>query len=159
MKTPIRKTAIHIPDELRENSIDVLNMLLAEFLGAALVTKQAHWNLSGPKFISIHEKLDVYNTEFLDFADQVAERAVQLGGVPNGIPSAVAVAKSGAGYPLDIHSIKDHLNELLDRFAGVANTMRELVQRDDLENITTKIIEDALQIIDTNIWFIESELA
>ncbi len=35
-------------------SIELLNARLADSIDLALITKQAHWNLKGPRFIMIH---------------------------------------------------------------------------------------------------------
>lgn len=50
----------------------------------SLIGKQAHWNVEGRHFRSVHLFLDELVESWLGFADQVAERAVALGASPDG---------------------------------------------------------------------------
>jgi pimeloyl-ACP methyl ester carboxylesterase len=43
-----------------------------------------HWNVKGPTFIALHELFDKVNEAVEDYVDDIAERAVQLGGVAEG---------------------------------------------------------------------------
>src|ERR1700722_21005970 len=91
----------------RSVTIELLNARLADVIDLALLTKQAHWNLKGPRFIAIHEMLDGFRTQIDDFVDTMAERVVQLGGTALGTTQAVAKTTKLAPYPTDIYAIKD----------------------------------------------------
>jgi hypothetical protein len=47
-------------------------------------TKHAHLNVKGPTFIALHELFDKVNEAVEDYMDEIAERAVRLGGVAEG---------------------------------------------------------------------------
>jgi len=64
----------------RSVAIDLLNARLADVIDLALLTKQAHWNLKGPRFIAIHEMLDGFRDQIDEYTDTMAERVAQLGG-------------------------------------------------------------------------------
>lgn len=73
---------------------EALQGTLVDLLDLSLLAKQAHWNLVGPRFRSIHLQLDeVVNSARL-FADTVAERCVAIG-VPADGRSATIANESG----------------------------------------------------------------
>ncbi|MBB4711047.1 Dps family protein [Streptomyces luteogriseus] len=87
--TTVRST---LPDDARKVACEALQDTLVELLGLSLVGKQAHWNVVGPRFRSIHLQLDEVVTATRDFADTVAERSAALGVPPDGRPETIAKA-------------------------------------------------------------------
>ncbi|MCD7443381.1 DNA starvation/stationary phase protection protein [Streptomyces lincolnensis] len=81
-----------IPESARQVTGDALQSTLVDLLGLSLIAKQAHWNLVGPRFRSIHLQLDEVVTAARDFSDTVAERAAALGLPPDGRPETIASA-------------------------------------------------------------------
>ncbi|MFF0157010.1 Dps family protein [Streptomyces sp. NPDC005263] len=81
-----------IPDSARQVVGDALQSTLVDLVGLSLIGKQAHWNLVGPRFRSIHLQLDEVVTAAREFSDTVAERAAALGLPPDGRPETIASA-------------------------------------------------------------------
>ncbi|WP_030421141.1 DNA starvation/stationary phase protection protein [Streptomyces sp. SCSIO 75703] len=86
-----------IPESARQVTGDALQSTLVDLLGLSLIGKQAHWNIVGPRFRSIHLQLDEVVAAARSFADTVAERASALGVPPDGRPETVASAYSLGG--------------------------------------------------------------
>ena len=84
MKSTLFQSKNDLPEESRRKMIELLNQHLADVLDLGLQAKQAHWNVKGPSFIALHELFDKVADELEDFTDDIAERAVQLGGVALG---------------------------------------------------------------------------
>ena len=101
-----------LPDKVRAGAIELLNQQLADALDLALQAKQAHWNVKGPSFIALHELFDSVVGEILEHADDLAERAVQLGGTALGTARLAAKASRLTEYRLDISSGHDHVAAL-----------------------------------------------
>lgn len=157
---PPRKTAIDLKSNTKTAAIELLNAVLADSIDLALVTKQAHWNLKGLQFIAIHEMLDTFRTDIDGHADTVAERAVQLGGFALGTTQTVASATKLAPYPTEISKIKDHLGQLIERYAQVANEVRKGIDKaDDIGDADTADILTAYsRTLDKALWFLESHV-
>jgi len=81
-----------IPESDRQVVGDALQSTLVDLVGLSLIGKQAHWNLVGPRFRSIHLQLDEVVTAAREFSDTVAERAAALGLPPDGRPETIASA-------------------------------------------------------------------
>ncbi|MBD0839678.1 Dps family protein [Streptomyces sp. TRM68416] len=87
--TTVRST---LPDKERRIAGDALQDTLVDLLGLSLIGKQAHWNVVGPRFRSIHLQLDEVVSAAREYADTVAERAAALGVPPDGRPETVAAS-------------------------------------------------------------------
>ncbi|WP_328895609.1 Dps family protein [Streptomyces sp. NBC_00236] len=79
-----------IPDAVRQVAGSALQSTLVDLLRISLIGKQAHWNIVGPRFRSIHLQLDELVTVIREAADTVAERAATLGLQPDGRPETIA---------------------------------------------------------------------
>lgn len=62
----------------------LLTQQLADALDLGLQAKQAHWNVKGPNFIGLHTLFDQVAEQLEEFTDEMAERAVELGGTALG---------------------------------------------------------------------------
>ncbi|GAB2772100.1 DNA starvation/stationary phase protection protein [Streptomyces chlorus] len=85
--TVVRST---LPDEARRVTGKALQETLVDLLGLSLIGKQAHWNIVGPRFRSVHLQLDEVVSTARTQADTVAERAAALGVPPDGRPETIA---------------------------------------------------------------------
>ncbi|GAA3536991.1 MULTISPECIES: Dps family protein [Streptomyces] len=81
-----------LPEPARRVAGDALQGTLVDLLGLSLIGKQAHWNIVGPRFRSIHLQLDEVVSTARSYADTVAERSSALGLPPDGRPETIAAA-------------------------------------------------------------------
>ncbi len=141
-------------------SIEILNARLADAIDLALLTKQAHWNIKGPRFIALHEMIDGFRTEIDGHVDTLAERVVQLGGTALGTSQVVAKATTLAAYPTDIYKSTAHLATLIERYAKAANLARAAIdQTDEAGDADTADIFTAYsRALDKALWFLEAHV-
>ncbi|WP_067485987.1 Dps family protein [Actinomadura hibisca] len=127
---------------------EALQGALVDLIDLALLAKQAHWNLTGPRFKVVHEHLD----EVVDLArqsqDDVAERAVAIGVSPDGRAQTVAdrteLPQLEAGYLGDdkvVAAITDTLAQIIGRFRDriAATDEPDPVSQDLLIGITAEL--------------------
>lgn len=70
-----------------------LNLYLANQMVDYVKKHNLHWNLTGPAFFTLHEKLEELYDETNDILDEVAERILALGGKPvSNMVGALAIA-------------------------------------------------------------------
>jgi starvation-inducible DNA-binding protein len=67
-----------------------LQQVLADLLELGMQAKQAHWNVAGPGFRSMHLALDELAGTASGATDTIAERLRAVGGRPDGRAASVA---------------------------------------------------------------------
>ncbi|MEV6805743.1 DNA starvation/stationary phase protection protein [Streptomyces sp. NPDC017248] len=86
-----------LPEEALGVTGTALQETLVDLLGLSLVGKQAHWNIVGPRFRSIHLQLDELVATARAHSDTVAERSAALGVSPDGRPETIAATYALSG--------------------------------------------------------------
>ena len=149
-----------LPDNARKAMIVLLNARLADALDLRNALKQAHWNVKGPSFIALHELFDQISTRVAVYVDDLAERAVTLGGVAVGTVQEAAKATSLAPYPVNITAEKDHVAAVADRLAVFGKLARAAIDAaDDAgDKDTADLFTGISRQTDKDLWFIESHL-
>src|SRR3989440_12631129 len=103
------KTKNGLSEATRVKAVELLIARLADCIDLQTQTKQAHWNVKGPNFIALHELFDKINEEVEDYVDEIAERAVQLGGVAQGTARMAAKRSALAEYPANTVDGRSHV--------------------------------------------------
>src|SRR5215471_17438758 len=127
------KTKNDLPESTRVKAIELLNARLADCIDLQTQTKQAHWNVKGPNFIALHELFDKVNEDVEDYVDDIAERAVQLGGVAEGTVRMAAKRSSLSDYPANAVDGRSHVEALSSVLAAFGKSVRKAI--DDANDI------------------------
>ncbi|MGE0597447.1 MAG: DNA starvation/stationary phase protection protein Dps [Hyphomonadaceae bacterium] len=149
-----------LPDNTRKAMIALLNARLVDTIDLRLALKQAHWNVKGPGFIAIHELFDQIQGRVATFVDDIAERAVTLGGIAGGTLQQVAKGSNLDPYPADITDQTEHLKAVADRLAAYGKLAREAVDAADEadDKDTADLFTGISRQIDKDLWFVEAHL-
>ncbi len=149
-----------IPLEKRSAAISLLNSYLASFLDLILQFRQAHWNVKGPQFISLHKLFESIADELVEASDTIAERITALGGTAEGTISVIAVKTILPSYSLTIYQGKESLEALSNSLSVLGKSIRKgIVQTEDLEDAgTTDLLTGLSRDLDKKLWLIEAHL-
>src|SRR5437660_8218591 len=154
------KTKNDLSETIRGKAIELLNARLADAIDLQTQTKQAHWNVKGPSFIALHELFDKINEDVEDYVDEIAERAVQLGGVADGTARMVAKRSSLAEYPASAVDGRSHVEALSSALAAFGKSARKAIdQANELNDLdTADLFTEVSRGIDKWLWFVEAHL-
>lgn len=150
-----------LDEETSEKIITILQNRLSNEQEAALVLKHAHWNLVGPNFIAVHEMLDPEVDSLLNQADETAERISQLGGSPMGRADDVVANRNWDKFELTGRkSVEEYLKALIAYYEQFIAADREAIkQLDELDVISSNIVQDHVQDLEKFLWFMRAHLA
>lgn len=147
-----------IPENLRLQFIGMLQERLVDSIDLTLQAKQAHWNVKGPHFISLHELFDKVAEEAETYADLIAERIVQLGGIAFGTLEPVDKRSDLPAYPLGIASGREHVAALSHVLAYYGESIRGSIEKVDAlgDAGTTDLLTQVSRSVDKYLWFVEA---
>jgi starvation-inducible DNA-binding protein len=153
-------TRIHVSTKAREQMGRVLNARLADLLDLERQAKQAHWNVRGPRFQMLHELFDDVAELAVKWADDVAERALQLGVIAEGTSQAVVARSQLAPAPLRADHADAWIGLVADALATCANAIRKDIDAADKakDAITADLFTRITGEADKQLWFVESHL-
>ncbi|MCQ9130659.1 Dps family protein [Streptomyces hilarionis] len=147
-----------LPEPARQVTFDALQTTLVDLLGLSLIGKQAHWNIVGPRFRSIHLQLDEVVATARGFADTVAERAAALGLPPDGRPETIASAfslpspKDGWLRDEDVVTV---IAEALG--AAIARLRERVTATDEADPVTQDLLIAITAELEKQRWMFEAE--
>jgi len=152
------KNDIH--EKNRVPLVDLLNARLADAIDLQTQCKQAHWNVKGPDFIGLHELFDKLNEDVEAYVDDIAERAVQLGGMAEGTARSVAKRTTLAEYQAKTGAGRDHVEALSSALASFGKSVRQSIAKSDelADADTTDLFTEVSRGVDKWLWFVEAHL-
>jgi starvation-inducible DNA-binding protein len=155
------KTPSQLPEASRREVIRTLNDRLADGLDLHASIKVANWNVRGPQFPALHPLFEQFATQLAAFNDDIAERAVTLGGLAGGTLRHVAKASRVADYPLDVTRDTEHVQLLADRIDTYLTGLREsrsvLEKASDTDSVD--LLTGIISEFEKNAWFLRATLA
>jgi starvation-inducible DNA-binding protein len=155
---PLYSTKHDLPEASREQVVRLLGQRLADCLDLQSQCKQAHWNVKGPHFMSLHLLFDQVNEDVEGYVDTMAERIVQLGGIAEGTVRAVAARSALIDYPLALSSGDEHVAALSDSLSQFGRTLRVGIEEmNDLTDAgSADILTEISRGVDKWLWFVEA---
>ncbi|MQA95100.1 MAG: DNA starvation/stationary phase protection protein [Streptosporangiales bacterium] len=148
-----------LSDDARKAVGEALQGALIDLIDLSLLAKQAHWNLKGRNFRSVHLQLDEVVDAAREHMDLLAERAIAIGVNPDGRAATVAAQTHSpqfdAGYLQDDKAIA----AMVDILTGQRDRFRERVNvTDEADQVTQDLLIAAAQDIEKQHWMFQAML-
>lgn len=153
-------TRIDLPANTRAAMGVILNERLADFLDLERQAKQAHWNVRGARFQQLHELFDATAALAVGWADELAERAGQLGVPSEGTLQMIAERSRLPKAPLVVDRADEWVQVVSEALAACANAARANIEEasDADDAITADLLTRITSETDKQLWFVESHL-
>lgn len=151
-------TLTEMSPEVRDRVAGELQPLLVDFIALALQGKQAHWNVVGPHFPSVHAQLDQIVADAREWSDDVAERIVTIGMPASGQAPDVVQQSSLNPLPEGTITDKQAIGLICDRVglaAGRARHAAELLG--DLDLPSQDLVLGILQGLEKHLWMLRAQ--
>ena len=152
-------TALDIRTRTRQDIAVLLNQHLADLLDLQSQAKNAHWNVRGRLFYSLHKTFDEVAALVGKNIDDLAERIATLGGSAKGtLRQAAANSRLSDYEPPSPADELGHAKSLAERVAASAHAIR-----DDIQSVTSlgdpgtaDLLTDISRALDKGVWLLEA---
>jgi starvation-inducible DNA-binding protein len=156
-KTPITSA---LGEGERSATGAALQATLVDLIDLSLTAKQAHWNVIGENFRSVHMQLDELVEVARDYTDQVAERAAAIGISPNGKARTVAENTGLPDYPTGWHSTRDVVAAMESTLSGLIHRLRARIDETDKTDLVTQdLLIEASRELEKAHWMWQTQLS
>lgn len=146
----------------RTSLIEMLNTILADENVIYAQTRSAHWNITGPQFFALHELLEKQYDELKLQADEIAERAVMLGGWANGTLSTYldnTRLEETSGQFLDWADLIDQLRRKHEMMAALLREDIESAADDHNDEGTADLLVGLLRMHEQMAWMLRATIS
>lgn len=155
-KTPITSA---LGEGERSATGAALQATLVDLIDLSLTAKQAHWNVIGEHFRSVHLQLDELVDIARDYTDQVAERAAAIGISPTGKARTVAESTGLPDFPTGWHSTTEVVTAMEATLVGVIRGLRARIDETDKTDLVTQdLLIEASRELEQAHWMWQTQL-
>jgi starvation-inducible DNA-binding protein len=156
----VEASGLRLDEKRSEQIIDALNTEAAAMYVLYHQLKKHHWNVEGAEFRDLHLFLDEAAENAEEFADEFAERAQALGGVPHASMSTLEENAPVESEDEDVYDVRTSLENDLEMYGDVIEMLREHIElAENLgDHATADILTDSLVEIEEDAHHIEHYL-
>jgi len=152
--------ALRLDRDKAEQLVDALNTDLAATYVVYHQVKKHHWNVEGAEFLEIHEYLGEIAADLEEAADEFAERAQAIGGVP--LSGGATYEEHAPVEPEgdDVYDVRTSLRNDMDAMGEMIETVRDHIGlANELGDYTTEeILRDNLETVEEHAHHLEHYL-
>lgn len=154
-----KKADIGISEDGKRSIVEGLSHLLADSYTLYLKTHNFHWNVTGPRFRSLHMMFEEQYTELAIAVDTIAERIRTLGSPAPGTYSEYA-RLSSIEETTGVPDAETMIRLLAEGNEAVVRTARSIVStaEDAGDEVTVDLLVERMQIHEKAAWMLRSSL-
>jgi starvation-inducible DNA-binding protein len=145
-----------LADDARKVTGEALQGALVDLTDLSLLAKQAHWNLTGRNFRTLHLQLDEVVNMAREQMDTMAERAIAIGVNPDARAATISrdtqVTQLRPGYLTD--------EDVVTAFTGILGSMGERFRErissvSEADPVTENLFEDTSHELEKAHWMFQ----
>ncbi|HEY3939054.1 MAG TPA: DNA starvation/stationary phase protection protein [Bryobacteraceae bacterium] len=152
---------IGLDEEVRLESTQNLNQLLADTIMLRDLYKKHHWQMSGHTFYQLHLLLDKHYEEQSKLVDDIAERIQSLGGVAIAAAHDVAEHTRLERPPIHREEVPVQLSRLLEAHELILKESHEFAAAADKagdDGTNDLIVGGVIRTNEMQVWFVAEHL-
>ena len=131
---------------------------LVTLIDLGLVLKQAHWNVVGPNFRSVHLHLDEILETSRNASDEVAERIVTIGEAPDGRAATVSAQSRLEEFPNDFQRVPEMVSEIANRMMSAIEQLREAITKlGALDPVSEDLMIGITAELEKHLWMVQAQ--
>ena len=148
---------IALAEDVRRESTDNLNQILADTMTLRDLYKKHHWQVSGATFYQLHLLFDKHFGEQAELVDEIAERIMMLGGVSLAMSADIAETTLIPRPPRGREEVPVQISRLLEAHEIILKEARAMARRatekgDDGTN--DLLVSDVIRTNEMQVWFV-----
>jgi starvation-inducible DNA-binding protein len=147
-----------LTDEHQSQATELLQGTLVTLIDLALNLKQAHWNVVGPNFRSVHLQLDEILITVRDATDEIAERVVTIGLSPDGRASTVSKDSVLKDFPTGFHQVSETIAHVADQMKAAIDQLRSAIEKmGDIDPISEDLLIGISGQLEKHLWMVQAQ--
>ncbi len=147
-----------LSDENASKTAEHLQQCLCDLVDLSLQLKQAHWNVVGPNFRSVHLQLDEILIDVRNGVDEVAERIVSIGAPADGRAASVAENTRLSAYPAGLQKVAETVSLVADRMHNTVQGLRSAIEPlGDLDPVSEDLLIATSAALEKHLWMLQSQ--
>lgn len=152
------KTQNSISEEIRIQTVELLNQTLATTIDLRSQVRQAIWSMRGPGFYQMYLLLNEIVDQMERQVDAIAQRISALASTPLVSIRSTAQASQLSEYPFDVISVEETIDILIEKVGFQSRHLRLAIeQTNDLEEANTaSLYAEISRETDQCLWLLEA---
>ncbi len=155
--TVAQRLPIGLDEATRQESVTMLNQLLADTMTLRDMYKKHHWQVVGPTFYQLHLLYDKHYEEQAVLVDSIAERIQILGGVAVAMAHDVAELSSIPRVPRDREEAPVQVSRLLDAHQRILKNCHDYAEKADEsgdDGTNDLVVSELVRTNEMQVWFV-----
>ena len=146
-------------EKTQDKLAKALQPTLFDLVSMVAITKQCHWNVTGPNFRPVHLFLDDIYETLAENVDTVAERLLVIGVPASGQVHDVSQHTKLADVPTGFLKDTQVLELMTERLGTVIKNARERMDKiEDVDTVTADLFHAVIEGLEKHHWMLRSHL-